>query len=145
MTVQELAKQALKAITIKTRDNGEQFYCFSDDAPEWCQDMSHDAHGHLMPDDIRYEFIRDALSALTYHDSIDDERDSLEASCYTRELTAWLASSISRVDYVDQAIEDFGKGESLTDDLMTRQLLEMQEVFESVVSFSEGLEFEEVA
>jgi hypothetical protein len=44
----------------------------ADGAPPWFTDVCRHAHGGMMPDDWRYEFIQDALSAI--EDGADEDR-----------------------------------------------------------------------
>lgn len=138
MDTQDLTKTCLKSMTQKTRDDGNKFYCFSDDAPDWMTDMAHEAHGDFMPDDHRYEFIHDALVALADNDDTDEARESIESDCYTSDLLAWLSSNLNRLGYVDQSIQEMGKCDSLANDLMGGQLVEKLEVFDAVLSFLEN-------
>lgn len=71
------------------------------------------------------------------YDSEDDARDALEADVYTSDLTAWLSSAVSRMEYVNEAVsqglvstEDF----DLSSALQAGQLEEKREVFESVLN-----------
>ena len=137
MFIQTLAHAALNAMTQKTRGDDSKFFCFKDDAPEWMDDLSRKAHdnGNSFPDDWHYQFIFEALDALANQDDVDDARCSMEADIYTSDLTDWLGSQNSRYAYVDQAIEETGKGDSIIQDLQAGQLLEKLEVFDAVAGF----------
>lgn len=137
MDIQKLANEVLKMMTQSTRDNGETFKHLKDDAPDWMQDLCHEAHGRMLPDDHKYQFIFEALDVLANYDSEDDARDALEADVYTSDLTAWLSSAVSRMEYVNEAVsqglvstEDF----DLSSALQAGQLEEKREVFESVLN-----------
>lgn len=137
MTIQKLANQALEMLETKVRTNGNNYVCFKDDRPQWMQDLAFRAHnnGEMLPNDYRYEFIESALTAIASHDDIEDARDSIEADIYTSDLMAWLASRNDRYQYVDSAIEDYGKGVSVIDDIRMGQCVERLEVFEAVANF----------
>ena len=109
-TYTQTAAAALAAAFVSdTRSNGELFFKLIDGAPEWMQEAMHDAHGDMMPDDMRYSMIRkiaEAIAELDDDADFDDERgDIVDAvpSCYHDARFAWLASHNSRADYCDEA------------------------------------------
>lgn len=59
--VRELAAEANSYLW---RDAGRDILLPADDAPQWFADLCREAHGGMLPDDWRYEFVRDALSAI---------------------------------------------------------------------------------
>lgn len=134
-TLQTLAKEARSHFSTDKRDNGNVFWK-TDGKEEWVRDLCLAAHedGGMLPDDIRYEMIVEALNALEEYDDADDARDSIEADIYTHELTSWLASNNSRQYYCDEAANEFGLGADAdtTTRLSWGQLSEKWEVFESV-------------
>ncbi|NJO48174.1 MAG: hypothetical protein HC840_00500 [Leptolyngbyaceae cyanobacterium RM2_2_4] len=137
MTIQDLANEVLKAMTHGTRDNGDKFKALRDESPDWMQDLCQDAHARMLPDDHKYEFIFEALNALSDYDSEDDARDSIEADIYTSDLTAWLSSSNTRMEYVNEGVREFGidaDNFDLSSALQVGQLTEKREVFESVLN-----------
>ena len=142
MSIQKSAQECLEYLVTKTRDNGDSFVCLKNDRLEWMQTLTRIAHSDQMPNDFRYEFIESALTALANHNDLDDARDSLEADIYTSELTAWLHSRNDRTWYVDEAIREFGKGETLDNDLMMGQLFERYEVFDLIVDYLVSMEEE---
>jgi hypothetical protein len=85
----------------------------------------------MLPDDHRYRFIVESLSALA---AGDDSGETVEPDVYTSELTGWLHSRTDRYAYCDQAVEE-GYGFENTVTLLTNgQLMEKREVFELVKS-----------
>jgi hypothetical protein len=139
MKIQKSAKEAFRALETKKRDNGDSYQAFKSGSPEWMKNLAREAHGDMLPDDFRYEFIAEALEAISRYDDTDEARDSLEADIYTHGLTRWLHSRNDRTSYVDQAIQEFGV--SSTDQALgLGQLLEKQEIFDLVVSFLENLD-----
>ena len=139
-TIKTLAAEALAHMVEKTRDNGESFWCFDKDAPSWCSELAHHAHGDMMPDDWRYEFIREALLAIDDCDSDDEDeiRDyvmEIEPDIYTGRLLAWLASSVSRLNHVDEYREEYGFDGPTGSAIMGGQALEKQEVGDLVIDF----------
>jgi hypothetical protein len=59
--VQELAAEAYTSLQ---RDPGRDILLPVDGSPEWFTDLCRHAHGSMMPDDWRDEFIQDALGAI---------------------------------------------------------------------------------
>ena len=140
--VQRAALEALEMFVLDKRDDGSEFWKVETGEPydidHWVTRLCMSAHGDMMPDDHRYRFIREALSAIAYADDTDEARDTIEADIYTSTLLHWVASSIDRVAYVDSAVEDFGHGEGLVDQLSAGQRMEKDEVFDSVLSSLEA-------
>jgi len=94
------------------------------------QELMHHAHSDMLPDDFRYQMIHDVLIGM----SEDEDADSMDVcdSCvpiYTSDLMGWLSSSNGRYTFVDEAIEQYGKGESITNDISAGYLLECMEVY----------------
>lgn len=138
------AKLARSGLTTKTRENGERFVYQKDNAPEWLNDLCHDAHGSLLPDDFIYSVIEDALDAIIDNDG-DTDSVELEADIYTRDLLDWLGSHSSRVAYCDKAAEEFGAefdGDIIWQ-IQMGQHLEKREILENVISSLEKLDLEE--
>lgn len=148
LTTSGIAGEAYGLFERRTRDDGEEFTTLdSDTAPGWLRGLVREAHGDLLPDDWRYEAIRDALGDIELADGRD--LDDLEhefadrVDVYTGALLAWLASHSSRVGYCDGA-----QSEGLTPDnpdvvslIRLGQYMERREVFASVAqSLAERLE-----
>ena len=127
--VQELAREANSYLR---RDRERDILLPADGAPQWFTDLCHAAHGGMMPDDWRYEFIQDALSAI--EDGADEDRLDLDALYpYTADRLAWLASHLDRPGYCDEAAAEAGgpPGDILA--LVAWGMdRELREVFESV-------------
>lgn len=92
-------------------------WTLADDAPEWMKEIVRKAHADFFPDDWRYRFIRsvslEIAEVLEYEPTadLDDARheriDSL-IPIYNMERVNWLASSLHRGGYVDDALENMG-------------------------------------
>lgn len=98
--------------TFKRNENDRILWRTQDDTPEWVTELCHTAHGDMLPDDWRYEFIVDALDAITETDRDDTEADQadehLNEYVYTSGLTAWLGSRADRYGYCDEAMAERG-------------------------------------
>jgi hypothetical protein len=81
--------------------------------------LCYDAHGDmLLPDDYTYEFIVDALEALSACGDTDTARSEIYADAYrealpTTELIKWLSSHGDRVAYTDEAIARYQVADDL--------------------------------
>lgn len=128
-----LARYAYGHFTRKTREGGTEFWHTLDGTPEWIKTMCMEAHETMLPEDFKYEFIVEALSALSDHDDADSARDSLEPDIYNSELHRWLSSHLERAGFVDEAVSEYGHADSGIDgDLAQGQLREKHQVFDSV-------------
>ena len=132
----KIADEAYTHFEKATRtSNGAEFWRVKHGAPEWIRDLCFAAHeaGAMLPDDWRYQFIVEALSAIS-----EEREDDIEADIYTGELSAWLASNVNRVEYVDDAVEEYGgKFPGAIEALQIGQLAEKREVLELVKAYLE--------
>src|SRR3990167_3762244 len=135
-TTRLIAEEARSWFERATRDDSVVYYRKDPAAPEWITDLSHHAHGDMMPDDWRYEFIVAALDALAETD--DPDEIQLQADVYNARLIAWLGSPSHPAGYCDDAVKEFG-GEpgTLIDQIMPGQYAEKQEVLGLVRAFIE--------
>lgn len=93
--------------TMKRRENGDCFYCLNDDAPEWLSDAIQSAHDGMFPDDYIYQWCYDAACAYEDYDgNLDSAISDLESDVYNNALIQWLASHLSRIDLVDEALQE---------------------------------------
>ena len=140
ITLQRMAERARGHFEHAKRADGDDYWRKRDGAPDWLDDLCHEAHRYgagdwdvMLPNDERYEMIISALDALSKHDDTDAAIDSLEPDIYTHGLHAWLASSNLRSSYVEDArSEGLCGGTNVDTDIAMGQLMEMREVFSSV-------------
>jgi hypothetical protein len=145
MAVQALAAQLAAAFIADTRTNGATFYKLKDGSPEWMTDAISAAHGDFMPDDWRYAAIRDVAGSMQYSEEPEDgfeECDGL-VDVYNSGLTAWLASSISRAEYVNEAVAEFEYPDDIFKALQYGQLAEYREIWGALYSFLSDMAEEE--
>lgn len=109
-TIETYASEAYAAFTVGTRPDGETYVRLVDDAPEWVRALVYRAHGDMLPDDWRYAAIQDALEALADGADPDDAAEYADGQVdvYTSARVAWLASHPRRIDYTDEALNDYG-------------------------------------
>jgi hypothetical protein len=135
VTVQELAKEYNRYFVRDERKDGKKFWKTKDERPQELHDLIMEAHGDMMPDDYRYEFIESSLSIIAESEDPDESIDQVDESVdiYTHELIDWLGSRTDRYGFVDEAVEDMGHGDSITDDITRGQMKEREEVHSSVL------------
>lgn len=142
------AEEAYGAFETRTRApeaGGEEYTVLKDGCPGtgdegWIKAAIFAAHdtGGMLPDDWRYQFIRDAFGAIS--DAAEDADSSevcdeyAEPDIYTNELTGWLASHNDRYSYCDDAAEEWGAQTETLKLIGLGQMAEKTEVFWSVLS-----------
>lgn len=126
----------------KTRDNGDEFTCLVDGAPDWMLDLVREAHDNMGPNDYSYTFIEDAVCKLA--DCNDPDEICIEPDPYTHNLTHWLHSDISRVFFLDEVLQeqDIKEGFQL---LAAAQWKERDQILSSVRSSIESLHDESIS
>ncbi len=134
-TVQEIAREFSLWFDWGERDDGSKFVSLKDGHPKELETLVRKAHGDMMPDDQRYEFIEDAIDALADNEDEEYARyEAEEADIYTSDLLKWVSSLLSRGDYVDEAIEEYGyPEEGFVRALQYGQSFEKREVFDLVL------------
>lgn len=105
--VADLAGELNDKLVHDTRADGVRFVKLADDAPEWMEQACRKAHGDMMPDDWRYDFIEDCAQALM-EDDAEDAPDAGDMYPYNADRCRWLASNLNRGGYCDTAMEEFG-------------------------------------
>jgi len=115
----QTARALADAFEIKTRDNGETFYCLKDGRPDWMQDALRAAHdgGDMMPNDWSYSLAHDMAQHIAEsleYDAGEDRADIIWQGAdslvpaYNGPRLDWLSSHLSRLAFVEEAIEDAG-------------------------------------
>lgn len=105
------AEQFSAAFMRDTRPDGETFIRLEDDAPEWMTDAIREAHGRMLPDDVKYTMCEEVAERLADRDSDEwddaqgEECDSL-VDVYNGDLIKWLGSHGTRAAYIDEAQEE---------------------------------------
>lgn len=137
--LRELARIGYDSMGRTTRPNGDAIVVCKDDAPGWVGAIIREAHGDdLLPDDWRYECIRDAFSWIADSDTddLDDSHDFADSTTdvYNADLLRWVGSGNSRGSYVDDAQEDFGPARDFYHGLQMGQYAERAEVYAAVLA-----------
>src|SRR5690606_35951892 len=103
-TIQDLEGGALGYFVLKERTGGEAFWAVSGDAPQGVRDLCFKAHdnGEILPDDWRYRFIVESLETLS--DCEDPYDVYIEVYTHSGELLRWFASSLTRLQWVQEAV-----------------------------------------
>lgn len=149
MTIQELAHIAYSYFENAKRSNGDEFVRTKDDTPEWIRELVHNSHGEFLPDDWRYKTIQSALGFIADYEG-DDLDDALgdavnefaggEVDVYTGARFAWLSSNLTRQNYVDDAVSEYGNDpeRGIAEMVGLGQYAEAEEVFTLVRSALEA-------
>lgn len=142
-TMQQLAQRFSQQFCDGPRkgDDERPIRVVRDDAPDRAAlvELIHEAHGWMLPDDIRYRMVEEALDAIAEcdedadEDAIRERLDEIEPPIYTHELTRWLHSRADRIGYVTDAQDEYGKGDDISASLAQGWLFEMREVAASVL------------
>jgi hypothetical protein len=131
-TIQKLAKEYLNYFDQKEGKNGLSTYTWKDEAPQELRELIQKAHGNMLPNDYRYNFVVESLEAIA-----EDREDSIEADIYNRDLLNWLSSHLDRSAYCDQYVEEYGgidtKNFNIINVISGGQYLEKLEVYHSVL------------
>jgi hypothetical protein len=140
LDIVELAEHARKyfvqdrRLPQKPGEEGNLFYKTKDRHPKWIHDLVFRIHdeGQWFPDDYKYEYLVDALDALS--EGIDPDEPQIEADPYNHDLITWLASHGERAGIVDEAVVDFGRSDQgIIGDIASGQVYEKEGIFRSVV------------
>jgi hypothetical protein len=142
-TIQELAQNYRDRFMLYVRGEDDVIWTRKDDNDDEALELIAATHDNrnMSPDDYRYEYTVNALDMIIEADEEADEDDlreleyEIEPDVYYHELNEWLASRTDRYGYVDEAVADFGHGESITDDIAAGQAQEKREVFNTVLEF----------
>jgi hypothetical protein len=103
----------LSSLETASRSDGSSFLRLSSSAPSWGSAVVMAAHGDEMPNDSRYELIRDALSSLS-DGAYEEEEEALEdlyeislslLPVSTCDILSWFAAHSSRLSSCDDALE----------------------------------------
>lgn len=135
MSIQNLAREALEYFVLKERPDGETFWTVKEGAPPWVRGLCFKAHdnGEILPDDWRYRFIVESLETLSESENPYDVY--IETYSYSGELLKWFSSSLTRLQWVEEAVEgmDWEKFDMLLA-LQAGQLHEKEHVFNVVLN-----------
>lgn len=144
--LQKLAAVIYDCLEEKERENGEKFLCIKDGLKKSTEDKVGNlilaAHndGEFLPDDFRYNMIGSALSSIAAG-SLDDENiyeiAGQEVDVYNSDLLRWVSSNLSRLEYVNEAVSEYGWPGDLMAAIVMGQSKEIQEIFGAVLHYLE--------
>ena len=142
-TLSHAAGLLLSSLETAERSDGSPFLRLSSSDPSWASSVIREAHDGELPNDSRYELIRDALSALSDQAFSDEEeaRDSIQELSLdlvphrTCELLQWFADHASRLSSCDEALESGRISEFSTYELLSEGFrLTAEETLSSLIS-----------
>lgn len=150
-TLQEVAAEAYECFEWATRskhpdyvhshdEEGTKYVRLKSGTPQWVKDMVYEAHNDMMVDDWRYACIMAACERIADEGAdISAEFADSQVDVYTNARIEWLASSVHRHGYVDDAVENFGHStDGVIGDIGMGQYEEAGEVFGLVCSALEN-------
>jgi hypothetical protein len=153
MNTQEAIKQFQAAFETRKRDDDSKYVCTKDGTPQWIHDAIHAGHLEHFPNDLYYRQIERFADSLnealdvdlsTLDDITEYVSDEMEPDVYTCDLTGWLHEYNDHVDYITQAIEEYGELTSGFDLLVRAQYIWMREVLDAVIgSLREAIDEDE--
>jgi hypothetical protein len=136
MPTQQQTQLVCEALSYLRRDEERGIVLRVNDAPEWFADLCRTAHNGMMPDDWKYEFIQDALNALSDADEWDEVEPDVDSLYpYTTDRLNWLASRLERTGYCDEALADGWAVDSTANLIAVGLSIELREVFGIVRAF----------
>jgi hypothetical protein len=135
-TVQKLAAEYSSMFVRDTRNDGTEFVKTIDGRPEELTQLIHAAHNNMMPDDWKYKFVEASLDLIAETEDEEDlDSPNIEPDVYNSTLLQWLSSNLTRAEYFDEAVEEYGwNKEGFYWNLMAAQVREKEEVYFSVLS-----------
>ena len=83
----------------------------------------------MLPDDHRYRMIYSILQEMDDIEEYEDLNVDDLIPIYTNDLIGWLDSSISRLSYCDEYLEEFGEIRDTISLLSGGYYMELQEVY----------------
>lgn len=141
----QVAAEWIEMFERRKKNDGDEIWTLRDGAAGGDWESRHplratirEAHGDMSPDDHKYRFVVESLSAIMDHDGdIDEARNSVEADINHADLFKWLASHAERPGYVDDYVTNYGFGHSIMETIQCGQWLEKTEVFDIVARYVE--------
>lgn len=104
--------------------------------PQWIQDMIHECHYNgMLPDDYVFEWVYEFCREISELNEDDDPLDiEVHGDTYTHDLLRWLSSNLSRIDFVEDALDEGWTGKcDLPLMIGIGQEREMQEVLYTII------------
>ncbi len=119
-----LVREILKGMEYKDIRNG--IWINTNDT---YQEFFHHCHSDMLPDDHKYRMIHSILQKMDDTEEYDDLCIDDLIPIYTNELISWLDSSISRLSYCDQYLEEYGEISDTISLLSGGYYMELNEVY----------------
>lgn len=93
------------------------------------QEFFHHCHSDMLPDDHRYRMIHSILQEMDDIEEYEDLNVDDLIPIYTNDLIGWLDSSISRLSYCDDYLQEFGEISDTISLLSGGYMMELNEVY----------------
>lgn len=140
-TVKELVSEVYTNLVYNLEE--DKVYMKNPGNPQWVSDVIHACHyDGMLPDDFVYKQIYNLCYGILQMLPDEDPYDfNVEADCYTDDLIRWLSSNLTRVYFMDEAIETLCKNHHIVPTfdavLSHAQLLEKQFILNTMLDFIE--------
>lgn len=107
MTIQELAKFVCE--NMEYDEEKKIYHQKKPGDPQWIQDMIHACHYNgMLPDDFVFEQVYLFCKEISELGENDDPHDiEVHGDTYTHDLLKWLSSNLARIDFVEDAIDEY--------------------------------------
>jgi hypothetical protein len=129
-----------ESFELKTRDNGDSYFCTKNDASNEIVELVRECHFDMLTNDTSYSLIVRVIETLK--DSLEyDENTELydveiETDVYNADLLTWVSSNLQRAEFVDEAMTEYGSV-TLFEALQTGQYLELDAIKTKVINYLE--------
>ena len=133
--------QLLSSFKKSSRDDGSEFLKLSSDSPQWMSECVMAAHDGELPNDSRYQLIRDCLQALS-DEEVESQEEALDASyelardlvpLCTGELLQWFSFLPGRLGDCDEVLSQGRVSELTTYEILSEGFrLAAEEVISSL-------------
>lgn len=111
-TLAQIVKAFSDALIVDKRQDGTEFIRLADDKPEWMFNILRDAHGEMMPDDLKYKMIGECVEKL--YEALQDDSENFDSvdigeiadslvDIYNWDRLKWVSSHLTRAYYCDDA------------------------------------------
>lgn len=141
MTIQQKIDKYINQFTAKEFGDLPTRIIFEENASEELRSSVRNAHGDSLPDDWVFDTYLRILQTMNDYEMDNDEKledyrseivDGL-VSIYTSDLTDWLGSNNSNVEYLTEALEEFEPKDGFQA-LAMAQYQAIDEIYSEVVS-----------
>jgi hypothetical protein len=139
--LEKLAGRLANCFEVKTRDDGNAFYCIKDNESFFgirALVIVQGAHNNskILPNDLVYKQVYQTLEQIEADGCLEVYDADIEPDIYNHDLKKWSLENFAD-DYIDEALESFG-AESYIDALSMGNQLWKQDIYRVVYNCLES-------